>query len=235
MHERYRRQTDRRTMTYSEHELEFTFANKTVVDFFPWRCKLWNFFCQQTCGKICLKLLFDLRCGHAFCATILNSFFCWSWHASSFIIDKCASGILFLHCTVTVGRVTKRTSSLLKIPAAPVFPERSSLENITQCYAGEAHCWSKKIKVVILISVPYVSCLFIAYCLQDIAKYFWYLCCVCCVHFREYFVRVYVWSNSCIAAVCRNNIVLFGTCLPCITDSMKLWYYRQYLRLLCFQ
>ena len=29
-HERYRRQTDGRTMTYSEHELEFTFAKKTV-------------------------------------------------------------------------------------------------------------------------------------------------------------------------------------------------------------
>ena len=30
-HERYRRQTtDGRTMTYSEHELESTFANKTI-------------------------------------------------------------------------------------------------------------------------------------------------------------------------------------------------------------
>ena len=28
VHQRYRRQTDGRPMTYSEHELEFTFANK---------------------------------------------------------------------------------------------------------------------------------------------------------------------------------------------------------------
>ena len=39
-HERYRqttedrRQTDGRTMTYSEHELEFTFANKIILSIF---------------------------------------------------------------------------------------------------------------------------------------------------------------------------------------------------------
>jgi len=31
-HERYRQTTDGRPMTYSEHELEFTFANKKAVE-----------------------------------------------------------------------------------------------------------------------------------------------------------------------------------------------------------
>ena len=104
-HERYRRQTDGRTMTYSEHELEFMFANK-IDSCSAWGCtykfyqKITRFFSAM---GVQVHPLHPLATPMAIARVVLRASLWRAMNASTVYQELSVSFISVVHAVGSVG------------------------------------------------------------------------------------------------------------------------------------